>query len=245
MTGVAVALEDGRHAVAVVAPVRPSDPGGSRVFPRDVAAAGAAGGRSVDLGVDVVLAGLPPVYAHGLHAGLTATGLRCTVARAATAGDLSGEPGRALVVVQPSGADPATDGPPRAQVRVLADGSAQAYSDALQAGATGAFPPDAELGDIVRVLLCAGLGLTLLPVDVARGLSRPSTGPGPQLTSRELQYLRLLAGGATVASLSRQFAHSERDMYRLLSGVYQRLGARNRTDALLLAQRFGLLDEGT
>ena len=170
------------------------------MFPRDLAAAGATDGLSVDLGVDVVLAGLPPVYAHGLHAGLTATGLRCTVARAATAGELSGEPGRALVVVQPSGADPATDGLPRAPVLVLADGSAQAYSDALQAGATGAFPSDAELGDIVRVLLCAGLGLTLLPVDVARALSRRSTGPGPQLTSLELQYLRLLARGATVAS---------------------------------------------
>ena len=32
-------------------------------------------------------------------------------------------------------------------------------------------------------------------------------------------------------------------MSRLLTGTYQRLGARDRTDALLLADRFGLLDE--
>ncbi len=54
----------------------------------------------------------------------------------------------------------------------------------------------------------------------------------------------MLAHGATIASISRRFNHSEREMYRLLSRTYQRLGARNRTDALLLAQRFDLLDEG-
>ena len=217
------------------------------MFPHDVAGSSATADLAVDLGVDVVLAGLQPVYAHGLHVGLTATGLRCTVAAAATTVGLAAEPGRTLVVVEPAGAGlttPAADAARRVAVHVLADGSAEAYSRALHAGATSAFPRDAELVDIVRILLCAGLGLTLLPVDVARVLNRRPVGSGPQLTGRERQYLRLLARGATVASISRRFAHSEREMYRLLSGLYQRLGARNRTDALLLAQRFGLLDEG-
>jgi hypothetical protein len=32
-------------------------------------------------------------------------------------------------------------------------------------------------------------------------------------------------------------------MYRLLGGLYARLGAGNRTEALLLAERWGLLQE--
>ena len=53
----------------------------------------------------------------------------------------------------------------------------------------------------------------------------------------------MLADGATVAGLGRRCAHSEREMSRLLTGTYRRLGARDRTDAMLLADRFGLLDE--
>ena len=218
------------------------------MFPHDVASPGLVDALSVDLGIDVVLLGLPPVYAHGLQVGLTATGLRCTV-RAATA-----HPARllvagaAVVAVMPAGVSPnvaVDEGARLAAVYVLVEASVQGYSDALRAGATGAFAQNDELTDIVRIVLCAGLGLTLLPVDVARSLNRRSAGPKPDLSARDLQYLRLLADGATVASVGRRFAHSEREMYRLLSATYQRLGVRNRTEALLQAQRFGLLDEGS
>ena len=207
---------------------------------RDVSA-----GLSVDLGIDVVLIGFEPVFTHGLYVGLTATGLRCTTLASTDRIASSVTAGRTAVAVVPAGTSTGetADGAPLPAVHVLAEASAQAYSEALRAGATGAFSYDAELPDIVRIVLCAGLGLTLLPVDVARALNRRSVGSRPQLTGHDLQYLRLLAGGATVASVGRRFAHSEREMYRLLTGTYQRLGARNRTDALLLAERFDLLKE--
>jgi DNA-binding NarL/FixJ family response regulator len=216
------------------------------VLPHEVAKSGTTDGLSVDLAIDAVLVGLQPVYSHGLQVGLTAAGLSCTTVR--TAEEYAGPTGsgRTVVAVVRPGTDPTVDawrGAPVAVVHVLAEASALAYSDALRAGATGAFPHEAELADVVRVVLCAGLGLTLLPLAVARALNRPSSGSRPQLTSRDLQYLRMLADGATVASVGRRFAHSEREMYRLLSETYQRLGARNRTEALLLAQRFDLLEE--
>jgi DNA-binding NarL/FixJ family response regulator len=215
------------------------------VFPQDVAHHGAPADLSVDLGIDVVLVGLPPVYTHGLHVGLTAIGLRCSTAPATDQFASPTETGRTVVTVMLPSAGAAlerADGARRAAVHVLAEATEQAYSDALHAGATGAFAQDAELIEIARVVVCAGLGLTLLPVDVARALNRRSVGRRPHLTTLDLQYLRMLADGATVASVARRLAHSEREMYRLLSGTYQRLGARNRTDALLLAQRFGLLE---
>jgi DNA-binding NarL/FixJ family response regulator len=217
------------------------------VFPHDVAPHGTRADLSVDLGIDVVLVRLPPVYAHGLSVGITATGLRSRIVQGTQElGPL--EQGRTLVAVMPSGAHQdlaGLDGYGHPTVHVLADASEPAYSAALREGATGAFAHDAELADIVRIVLCAGLGLTVLPVDVARALNRRSVGTRPQLTDLDLQYLRMLANGATIASISRRYNHSEREMYRLLSSTYQRLGARNRTDALLLAQRFDLLDEGT
>jgi DNA-binding NarL/FixJ family response regulator len=218
------------------------------VFPHDVAPHGTRADLSVALGIDVVLVGLPPVYAHGLSVGISTTGPRSRIVQGTEELGLPPEEGRTLVAVMPSGAHQhlaGLDGLRHPTVHVLADASELAYSAALRAGATGAFAHDAELADIVRIVLCAGLGLTLLPVDVARALNRRSVGPRPHLTNLDLQYLRMLANGATIASISRRFNHSEREMYRLLSSTYQRLGARNRTDALLLAQRFDLLDEGT
>lgn len=216
------------------------------MFPHDVTQRGTTAGLSVDLAIDVVLVGLQPVYTHGLQVGLTAAGLPCT--SLSTTDELASPvpAGRTVVAVVPSGEGPAVEiagGGRRAAVHVLAEPTAQEYSDALRAGATGAFAYHSELSDIVRVVICAGLGMTLLPVDVARALNRRAAGSRPQLTSRDLEYLRLLADGATIASVGRRFGHSERETYRLLADTYQRLGARNRTEALLLAQRLDLLDE--
>ena len=197
----------------------------------------------------VVLVGLPPVYAHGLRLGLGAAGVRCTTA--AASGELPAllEDGPVVAVLRqaqgPALAALRLQGrEPLESVHVLEEGSLQAYTDALRAGATGAFATDAELDHIVRVVRSAAVGRTLLPLQVARALGRRRSGPPPpQLQRHERQYLRRLADGGTVAGLARASGWSEREMYRLLSAVYARLGATNRTEALLLAERWGLLDE--
>lgn len=220
------------------------------MLPRDAAEPTDTHVLSIDTGVHVVLVGLGPVYAHGLRTGLSATGLRCTtVGTTADLPPLLMTPGSVVAVL------PQHDGPTLATgqdhvadlhvVHLLPAASTEAYSDALRAGATGAFERDAELAHIVRTVQCAALGLALLPVDVARALNRGSVGPRPDLSERDLDYLRMLAHGATVAGLARRHGYSEREMYRLLSSVYRRLGAHNRTEALLLAQRYDLLGEQT
>lgn len=206
----------------------------------------AAAARRTDAAVALV--GLPPVYAHGLRIGLVAAGMACSAV--AAAGDLPPllADGPLVAVLRPpddaavSALEPPADGRLE-RVHLLGEGSAQAYTDALRAGATGAFTTDAELEQVVRVVRSAALGQTLLPLGVARSLSRRRSGSPPPLQPHERAYLRRLADGGTVASLARSAGWSEREMYRLLSGVYARLGATNRTEALLLAERWGLLDE--
>ena len=61
------------------------------------------------------------------------------------------------------------------------------------------------------------------------------------LSARDVAWLRALADGVTVASLARASGYSQREMYRLLSALYARLGVDSRTEALLRADRAGLL----
>ena len=77
------------------------------------------------------------------------------------------------------------------------------------------------------------------------GAVPPGHPAAPSLTVVEQAWLRRLATGGTVAGLARSCGYSEREMYRRLSAVYQRLGARTRTEALLLAERIGLLSDDT
>lgn len=222
----------------------------------DLLVPGTAGHADLDLlfaepTVHVALVALAPVYMHGLKIGMAGAGLACTLLR--SVGELPallGLDGPLVAVLQHSDVAglAALELLPHAApetVHVLAEDTVQAYANALGSGATGAFPETAELDRVISTVRSAALGYTLLPQHVARSLSRPQVGPPPHLEPPERAYLRLLAAGGTVASLARRSGYSEREMYRLLSGTYRRLGAHNRTEALLLAERWGLLEEET
>ena len=209
--------------------------------------------------VHVVLAGLPPIYRHGLAAGLASADLPSTaVGSPDEAAELLATPcGRlrhlmqgcaACVMVVPFGESAAVLTAVRgvrdlfvAVVVVVEQVTTEASADVLQAGATGVVAMDAELGQVMGVVRAAAAGQTLLPRQVARGLCRTHAGPAPQLQANERRWLRHLADSGTVANLAAASGYSEREMYRLLGSVYTRLGAANRTEALLLAERWGLL----
>jgi DNA-binding CsgD family transcriptional regulator len=58
-----------------------------------------------------------------------------------------------------------------------------------------------------------------------------------------VDWLRLLAQGVNVQELARKVGYSERALYRLLHGLYGRMRVSNRTEAILQATRWGLLEE--
>ena len=204
----------------------------------------------------VALVGLPSVYARGLQVLLARGTESCSVLH-----DLARLPAllaehRSLVVVVPEqdaaratalvGAAPAP--PPQqshAVVVLVDDAGAEACGAALRAGVTAVITSADLPDDVVTVLHCAARGRTVLAREVVQALCRPASLPPPPLTPEERQWLNGLAGGGTVAGLARRCGYSEREMYRRLSTVYQRLGARTRTEALLLAERYGLLGDRT
>jgi DNA-binding NarL/FixJ family response regulator len=212
-------------------------------------------GGQADSGLDaaeepplrVVLLGLPPVYRHGLSAGLAAAGIECL--HLAVPDGLVDVPGsRARVVVLSAERAPAVlpplaeAGSRAAAVLVVDEADTYSYADALRAGATGVVGVGDELPQVVEVVRAAAGGRTSMPREIARTLCRARSGSPPRLSAAEREWLLRLADSGTVGGLARRAGYSEREMYRLLAGVYARLGASNRTEALLTADRWGLLE---
>lgn len=134
-------------------------------------------------------------------------------------------------------------------VAVVTAGDVETYAAALRAGFRAAASRDLPVTGVVDVI-CAAMGdRTLLPASLARALAAgyPAPDSTPRraeatLSPREVEWLRALARSATVASLARRVGCSEREMYRLLAGLYTRMGVAGRTEALIRADRLGLLD---
>jgi DNA-binding NarL/FixJ family response regulator len=128
-------------------------------------------------------------------------------------------------------------------VAVIAATTVQAQVRAISNGAVATLPRDAKPETVREVLKAAVDGVSMLSVEVVRALvERPKAEPsGPSIGERELQWLRELAKGITVAQLAELAGYSERAMFRLLRNLYSRLGVKNRTEALMLAQKRGWL----
>lgn len=109
---------------------------------------------------------------------------------------------------------------------------------AMAAGAAGFLLKDAPVGELAAAIrrVAAG-GVVVDPGLAAQALSE---GPSP-LTAREQEVLRAAADGGSIAGLARLLHLSEGTVRNHLSSAIQKVGVRNRAEAVLLAQRKGWL----
>jgi DNA-binding NarL/FixJ family response regulator len=148
-----------------------------------------------------------------------------------------------------------TDGARRLRARVMTaapgtpcvvlvrEPTPERYREVLGSGAT-ALPDSCTDADVVLAVGAAARSFACVPATVARALAGYD-GARPVITAQEASWLRALVDGVTVASLARTVGYSQREMYRVLGTLYERLGASNRTEALLRADRWGLLGPPT
>lgn len=140
---------------------------------------------------------------------------------------------------------------PRTQVLVLA-----AFADeesalaAIDAGAAGYLTPETDgqhLRLAIRTLLEGG---AVLDPRVQRRLldrvrGRRSDGPAPDLTQRELEVLRLIAGGRSNHEIAERLHLSEATVKSHVNSLLAKTGLRDRAQAVAYAYRHGLAeDEG-
>jgi len=105
---------------------------------------------------------------------------------------------------------------------------------ARAAGAAGFIPKDWGAADIARAVRMVGLGMTVFQPQ--------NDGAAPTLSSREREVLDLMSRGATNREIAAALHLSPHTIHEHTSGLYRKLGARNRADAVQRAARLGLTD---
>ena len=112
--------------------------------------------------------------------------------------------------------------------------------EALDAGATGYLLKDAEPEEVVRAVRAAANGDAPLDPRAAREVLSAQRETPPDLTDREREILGLVAAGHANKVIALRLGISHKTVRNTLSGACRKIGATDRTQAALWAQRTGL-----
>ena len=165
----------------------------------------------------------------------------CAVATAAEAVEIAerDQPDVALVgalVGYDSGAQitrELRDVSPGTRVLLMAMGGGVTARAARAAGAFGYVPKHWPAKDIANAARMVGLGMTVFA---------PDEDGAALLSERERQVLDMIAVGATNREIAERLFLSPHTIKDHTSTLYKKIGARNRAQAILRAQRLGILD---
>jgi DNA-binding NarL/FixJ family response regulator len=125
---------------------------------------------------------------------------------------------------------------------VLYTGSSDAAlaREALDAGARGFVRKDAPLADVLRAINTVVAGGVYIDPCVA-GALRSAGSDERALSPRELDVLRLLAEGLRYAEIGKKLFISDETVRTHVQHATAKLGARSRTEAVVLAVRKSLI----
>jgi DNA-binding NarL/FixJ family response regulator len=140
---------------------------------------------------------------------------------------------------------------PDSQVVMLTTFDDESYIiRSLQAGACGYLLKDIPVDDLAQAVKLAHAGVYQLAPEVAGKLVRNLKVADPSktqkskefdLTKRELDVLKLIAGGATNREIAEQLFVSEGTVKNHVSNILNRLGLRDRMQAALFAIEHNLV----
>src|SRR5690625_1717728 len=127
--------------------------------------------------------------------------------------------------------------------------------DALRAGASGFLLKDAPAEELVQAVRVVARGEALLSPSITRSLiaefvSRPPRSAAEvkdldELTERELEVMRLVAGGLSNAEIAAEIYVAEQTVKTHVSRVLMKLGLRDRTQIVVAAYESGLIQPGS
>jgi DNA-binding NarL/FixJ family response regulator len=129
---------------------------------------------------------------------------------------------------------------PRARIIILAmHPGEEDIRCALDAGARGYLLKDAPAAEVVRAVRTVHRKGWVLPGALAEQLA--GVVPRVGLTARELEVLGLMAGGFRNNEIARLVGGSDAAVSALVRQVLEKLGARDRTEAVVSAIQRGIL----
>jgi DNA-binding NarL/FixJ family response regulator len=145
------------------------------------------------------------------------------------------------------------DGAPRVLILTTFDLDEYVY-EAMKSGASGFLLKDVRPEQLAEAVRVVAAGEALLAPAITRRLveefvRRPPPGSGApdvlsELTERELEVLKLVAGGFSNAEIAASLVVSEATVKTHLSHILTKLRLRDRVQAVVLAYESGLIQPG-
>jgi two-component system, NarL family, response regulator DegU len=124
----------------------------------------------------------------------------------------------------------------------------EVLTSAIRAGANGYLVKDCSTDEIASAVRMAASGETALSpqlaasmLDEVRRLDRPSSEEDRIVTRREEEVLQLIADGCSTPEVAEKLYISQKTVKNHLASIYQKLDARDRTQAVLAAVRMGIV----
>jgi two-component system, NarL family, response regulator DegU len=117
--------------------------------------------------------------------------------------------------------------------------------DAVNAGAVGFLTKDVSMQEVVSTITQAAGGEVALSTELAATIlaeleKSPDRAPSP-LTAREEEVLQLIADGCSTSEVAAGLFISGKTVKNHLASIYEKLEARDRTQAVLSAVRSGII----
>jgi two-component system response regulator DegU len=124
----------------------------------------------------------------------------------------------------------------------------EVLANAIRAGACGYLVKDCSTEEIASAVRMAANGDTALSPQLAASMldevRRLDTAPSREervVTKREEEVLQLIADGCSTSEVADQMYISQKTVKNHLASIYQKLDARDRTQAVLRAVRMGIV----
>ena len=125
----------------------------------------------------------------------------------------------------------------------------EVLTNAIRAGATGYLIKDCSTREIAEAVRMAAAGDTVLSPQLAKSMldevrrldEKAANEDERMVTKREEEVLQLIADGCSTPEVAERLYISQKTVKNHLASIYQKLDARDRTQAVLQAVRMGIV----
>jgi DNA-binding NarL/FixJ family response regulator len=138
--------------------------------------------------------------------------------------------------------------PTAAVVMLTMHADQDVLANAIRAGASGYLVKDCSTNEIASAVRMAAAGDTALSpqlaatmLDEVRRMDQPVPEQERVVTKREEEVLQLIADGCSTPEVAERLYISQKTVKNHLASIYQKLDARDRTQAVLSAVRMGIV----